>query len=213
MAALDMKEKVKGFGTGILGILMFLGFMILPFIFIFGILKVSEFLYPIISVLAGASIGLFLLIILPLSLFKSLHNHLAGISVILSHVVGASVFMFSFLTIFYYLGWLAFFLMFMFQIVSPIAAIGLFFKGQWGAGFSIIIGLIFTYGMRFYGIWLSTLAERRVSSAYYHSNNVIDVESDTEPVDDEPEQIEGSSEGAEESQEDEDDEDDVRFDK
>ena len=83
MAALDIKEKVKGFGTGILGILMFLGFLILPFIFIFGILKVSEFLYPIISVLAGASIAIFLLIILPLSLFKSLHNHLEGISVVL----------------------------------------------------------------------------------------------------------------------------------
>jgi len=208
MAALDMKEKVKGFGTGILGILMFLGFMILPFIFIFGILKVSEFLYPIISVLAGASIGLFLLIILPLSLFKSLHNHLAGISVILSHVVGASVFMFSFLTIFYYLGWLAFFLMFMFQIVSPIAAIGLFFKGQWGAGFSIILGLIFTYGMRFYGIWLSTLVEQRISDGFSRSNDVIDVEVEPETVEEEPEKIEDSSESVEE-----DDDKDVRFDK
>lgn len=210
MAALDIKEKVKGFGTGILGILMFLGFLILPFIFIFGILKVSEFLYPIISVLAGASIAIFLLIILPLSLFKSLHNHLAGISVVLSHIVGASVFMFSFLTIFYYLGWIAFFLMFMFQIVSPIAAIGLFFKGQWGAGFSIILGLVFTYGMRFYGIWLATVAERRASNEYFRSNDVIDVESKTEDVDDEPEQIEDSSEIAEE---DEEDEEDVRFDK
>ena len=208
MAALDMKEKVKGFGTGILGILMFLGFMILPFIFIFGILKVSEFLYPIISVLAGASIGLFLLNILPLSLFKSLHNHLAGISVILSHVVGASVFMFSFLTIFYYLGWLAFFLMFMFQIVSPIAAIGLFFKGQWGAGFSIILGLIFTYGMRFYGIWLSTLVEQRISDGFSRSNDVIDVEVEPETVEEEPEKIEDSSESVEE-----DDDKDVRFDK
>jgi len=210
MAALDIKEKVKGFGTGILGILMFLGFLILPFIFIFGILKVSEFLYPIISVLAGASIAIFLLIILPLSLFKSLHNHLAGISVVLSHIVGASVFMFSFLTIFYYLGWIAFFLMFMFQIVSPIAAIGLFFKGQWGAGFSIILGLVFTYGMRFYGIWLATVAERRALNEYFRSNDVIDVESKTEDVDDEPEQIEDSSENAEE---DEGDEEDVRFDK
>ena len=143
MAGFNIKDKIKGLGSGILGVLMFLGFLMIPFIFIFGILKVSEFLYPIISVLAGASIGLFLLIILPLSLFKSLHNHLAGLSIIFSHIVGASVFMFSFLTIFYYLGWIAFFFMFMFQIVSPIAAIGLFFKGQWGAGFSIILGLIF----------------------------------------------------------------------
>jgi len=210
MAEFNIKEKIKGFGSSILGIIIFLGMCIVPFIFIFGALKVSEFLYPIISVLAGASIGLFLLIILPLSLFKSLHNHLAGLSLILSHIVGASVFMFSFLTIFYYLGWLAFFLMFMFQIVSPIAAIGLFFKGQWGAGFSIILGLVFTYGMRFYGIWLATVAERRTSTEYFRSNDVIDVESKTEDVDDEPEQIEDSSESAEEGEE---DEEDVRFDK
>ena len=175
MAGFNIKDKIKGLGSGILGVLMLLRFLMIPFIFIFGILKVSEFLYPIISVLAGASIGLFLLIILPLSLFKSLHNHLAGLSIIFSHIVGASVFMFSFLTIFYYLGWIAFFFMFMFQIVSPIAAIGLFFKGQWGAGFSIILGLIFTYGMRFYGIWLLTLVEKRISGEFIQSKDVIDV--------------------------------------
>ena len=187
---------------------MFLGFLIIPFIFIFGILKVSEFLYPIISVLAGASIGLFLLIILPLSLFKSLHNHLAGLSLILSHIVGASVFMFSFLTIFYYLGWVAFFFMFMFQMVSPIAAIGLFFKGQWGAGFSIILGLIFTYGMRFYGIWLSTQAENRISGGFTQPSDIIDVEGESENIEDEPKEIEDSSENIEEDS----DDDDVKFD-
>lgn len=212
MGELNLKDKIKGFGSGILGILMFLGFLIIPFIFIFGILKVSEFLYPIISVLAGASIGLFLLIILPLSLFKSLHGHLAGISIVLSHIVGASVFMFSFLTIFYYLGWVALFFMFMFQLVAPIAAIGLFFKGQWAAGFSIILGLIFTYGMRFYGIWLSTKAENRISGGFTQPGDVIDVEGESENIQDEPEQIEDSSEDEEDAEEDT-DEDDVRFDK
>ena len=208
MAEFNIKDKIKGFGSGILGILMFLGFLIIPFIFIFGILKVSEFLYPIISVLAGASIGLFLLIILPLSLFKGLHNHLAGLSRILSHIVGASVFMFSFLTIFYYLGWIAFFFMFMFQMVSPIAAIGLFFKGQWGAGLSIILGLIFTYGMRFYGIWLSTQAENRISGGFTQRSDIIDVEGESENIEDEPKEIEDSSENIEEDS----DDDDVKFD-
>ena len=204
MAEFNLKDKIKDFGSGILGILMFLGFCIIPFIFIFGILKVSEFLYPIISVLAGASIGLFLLIILPLSLFKSLQNNLAGISLILSYIVGASVFMFSFLTIFYYLGWIAFFFMFMFQLVAPIAAIGLFFKGQWGAGFSIILGLIFTYGMRFYGIWLPTLAEKRMSNGHFQASDVIDAEGSPEVIEDEPEQIDDSSHNVEKASDDED---------
>lgn len=159
--------------------------------------------------MAGASIAIFLLIILPLSLFKGLQNHLAGISFILSHVVGASVFMFSFLTVFYYLGWVALFFMFMFQIVSPIAAIGLFFKGQWVAGVSIILGLIFTYGMRFYGIWLATLAEKRASDEFIKSHDVIDVESEAKIINAEPEQIEDLSKGDES----EEDKDDVAFDR
>ena len=209
MAEFNVKNTIKGFGTGILGILMFLGFCIIPFIFIFGILKVSEFLYPVISVLAVASIGLFLLIVLPLSLFKSLHNHLAGLSLILSYIVGASVFMFSFLTIFYYLGWLAFFFMFMFHIVSPIAVIGLFFKGEWGTGFSIVMGLIFTYGMRFYGIWLSIQAEKRMSNEFIESSEVIDVEKEPGAIEDELEQLADSSDNVKESYYG----DDVKFDK
>ena len=209
MAEFNIKEKIKGFGSGILGIIIFLGMCIIPFILIFGALKVSAFLYPIISVLAGASIGLFLLIILPLSLFKSLHKHLAGLSFILSYIVGASVFMFSFLTIFYYLGWIAFFFMFMFHVVSPIAAIGLFFKGEWGAGFSIVMGLIFTYGMRFYGIWLATQVEKRMSGGFIQSNDVIDVDVESETIEDEPDQLEDSSENVKDNSGD----DDVRFDK
>lgn len=212
MAEFNMKEKAKGLGSGILGILMFLGFMIVPFIFIFGILKVSEFLYPVISVLVGASIGLFLLIILPLSLFKNLQGHLAGLSLILSYVVGASVFMFSFLMIFYYLGWIAIFFMFMFNFVAPIAMIGLFFKGQWVAGFSLLLGIIFTYGMRFYGIWLVSRAEERMAYQYNRSEDVIDVDSDSEAVVDEPAQIEDQVEDIGEDSDGESDEE-VRFDK
>lgn len=180
-----MKNKIKNFGSGVLGVLMFLGFILVPFIFIFGILKVSEILYPIISVLGGASIGLFFLIILPLSLFKSLQRHLAGLSIILSYVVGVSVFMFSFLTIFYYLGWIAIFFMFVFHLVAPIAAIGLFIKAEWTAGFSLILGIIFTYGMRFYGVWLSTKVEERLSNEYYSTEDVIEINNeDSDDIDD-----------------------------
>jgi len=203
MAGFNIKGKAKELGSGIMGILMFLGFCILPFIFIFGVLKVSEILFPIISVLAGASVTIFLLIILPLSLFKNLHGHLAGLSINLSYVVGASVFMFSFLTIFHFLGWIALFLMFMFQLVSPIAAIGLFFKGEWGLGFYIVVGLAFIHGMRFYGFWLSAKAEERIANQPVRSNNIIDAEAVSEPVKEELIQIEDSSENIEEGSDDE----------
>ena len=208
MAEFNIKDKIKGFGSGILGILMFPIFLIIPLIFIFGILKVSEFLYPIISVLAAASVLFFLLIILPLSLFKSLHKPLAGLTIILSFIVGASVFMFSFLTIFYYLGWIALFFMFLLHLVNPIAAIGLFLKGETALGFSIILGLIFTYGMRFYGFWLLTLVDNRMSNEAIQSENAIDVEGEYEDVEKELKQLKDLSDNVEKDH----DDDDVKFD-
>jgi len=206
MAEFSAKEKIKGFGSGILGFFLMIGFLVLPFILIFGVLKVSEFLYPIISVLAGASIGLFILIVLPLSLFKSLRTHLAKLSSIFSNIVGISVFMFSFLTIFYFLGWIAIFFMFIFHLVAPIAAIGLFIKGEWAAGFSIILGLIFTFGMRFYSIWLESLVEKQ-ESGFGDSSDIIDVDSSSNTVEDSLEELEDGDEDSSDVIEDSTDED------
>ena len=61
--------------------------------------------------------------------------------------------------------------------------------------------------MRFYGIWLATLAEQRASNEYNKSRDVIDVESEPHVV--EPEQIEDATIKDEETKEDE----DIRFDR
>ena len=180
MIKINIMNNAQGFGLRVLGFLLFLGILLIPFILIFGILKVSEFLYPLISILAGASIVVFLFIILPLSLIKSLQIRLAGISFILSYIVGASVFMFSFLTIFYYLGWMAIFFMIMFHLVAPIAMIGLLLKGQIGPAFLLLLGIVSTYGMRLYGVKMSAKLQERVPSTYDRSDEVIDIEASVE---------------------------------
>lgn len=180
MIRINIMNNAQGFGLRVLGFLLFLGFLLIPFILIFGIFKVSEFLYPVISVLAGASIVAFLLIILPLSLFENLRGRLAGLSFILSYIVGASVFMYSFLTIFYYLGWIAIFFMFMFHLVAPIAMIGLLLKGQIGSAFLLCVGVVFTYGMRLYGVKMSAKLQERVPPNYDRSDEVIDIEASVE---------------------------------
>ncbi len=180
MIRIDLSKNIKGFGFGILGFLLFLGFLLMPFILIFGILKVSEFLYPVIAILAGASIVAFLFIILPLSLVERLQGRLAGLSVMLSYIVGTSVFMFSFLTIFDYWGWLAVFFIFMFHLVAPIAMIGLLLKGKIGAALLLFLGAGLTYGMRFYAVRLSAKSQERVSKFRYRSGDVIDIEASIE---------------------------------
>jgi len=114
--------------------------------------------------------------------------------------------MFSFLTIFYFLGWIAIFFMFIFHLVAPIAAIGLFIKGEWAAGFSIILGLIFTFGMRFYSIWLESLVEKQ-ESGFGDSSDIIDVDSSSNTVEDSLEELEDGDEDSSDVIEDSTDED------
>lgn len=169
----NLKSKLQSLGSYVIGLGMLALFIMLPVAMFWGIAAVSAFLYPLFSVLASISILIFILAVLPLSLFHKPRLHLAVISLILSYICGATVWMYSFLIIIGYLGWFAILLVFLFYAVAPIATIGLFIKGQWTAGFSILIGILFTFGMRFYGIWLENLYNRKIQRNF----DFIDTES------------------------------------
>lgn len=187
MAPADMKNEMKALGSGVLGMSIVFGVGLLFLVLFIGYIKVVEFLYPLILILSAVSVGLFLFIILPLSIFKSLRPPLSGLTMTLSHIVRAAVWIFSFLTIVQYLGWMAFFIIFMFHMVSPIAIIGLFFKGEWVAGLSIAMGLLFVYGMRFYSLWLAVVEEIRGPEQFIKKSNIIDIKCESEVIQDSPE--------------------------
>lgn len=166
MANIDVKEIGKNIGSHALGLAIFAGFILLMAFMILGVTKVSEFLYPISNILASIAILTFLLLILPLSLFKKLRPSMATISMILSWVCGANVWMFSFLVIVFYIHWMAVFALFFFPAVAPIAVIILLFKQQWIGVVAIVVGLVFTYGMRIFSFWLISLDEQSSYSCY-----------------------------------------------
>lgn len=170
---------MKALGSGFL---FLTGLFVITFIFMFGAVKVSEFLYPIITPLAGLSIMIFALVLLPLSYFEKLREHIAMISIALSLVVGAAVFVFSFLVVVNYFGWFGFIFILLLQVISPIAALWLFFSGEWANGFYILIGLVFAYGMRVYGLWLAAMVdavayEREMAAMGAAAGEVIDLDS------------------------------------
>ena len=167
-----LKIRLKSLGIYVLGLGIFALLLMLSFAMFWGVAAVSAFLYPLFSILAGISIFAFILFILPLSLIENMRLRLAVISIILSYICGAAVWMYSFLTLIAFLGWWAIFLVFLFRFLAPLAIIGLFIKGQWAAGLTILIGLLFTYGMRFYGFWLEQLYNREVNK----DSNLIDAE-------------------------------------
>jgi hypothetical protein len=167
-----LKIRLKSLGIYVLGLGIFALLLMLPLVMFWGVAAVSAFLYPLFSILAGISIIAFILFILPLSLIENLRMRLAVISVILSYVCGAAVWMYSFLTLIGFLGWWAVFLVFLFRFLAPLAIISLFVKGQLVSGLTLITGLVFTYGMRFYGFWLEELYNREAGK----DSDLIDTE-------------------------------------
>jgi len=174
MAKNNLIELLKGAGSMLFVITFSLGALLIGVIFFVGIAKVSAILYPLVSAIAGISILAFIFLVLPLSLFQSFRPFLSGASVVISMIWGVSVWMFSFLVICGVLGFWGIAMLFFFQVVTPIAAIGLFFKGQWITGGSLLLSLAIVYGIRMYGLWLANLYDERERDKEIYDTEVIE---------------------------------------
>jgi len=140
----------------ILTVLFFLiaGIILLWTIFFWGVTKASELLLPLLIKASAILIIVFLLGILPLSYFNKLHSFLSSSSMLMSHILSATTWMFSFLFIFYNLGFWGIFFFVFFQFLAPIALMGAVFKGLWSIAGNLLLWIVFTYVMRFYSFRL-----------------------------------------------------------
>jgi hypothetical protein len=73
---------------------------------------------------------------------------------LMSHILSATTWMFSFLFIFYNLGFWGISFFVFFQFLAPIAFMGAVLKGLWSVAGNLLLWISFTYGMRFYSLWL-----------------------------------------------------------
>lgn len=171
---MSLKNILANLSKYALGFAGFAAIILVWVALFFGFAAVVKFLYPLFSTLASISICIFLVIILPLSLFNRLRPAMAVVSYLLSITCGVSIWMYSFLVIIGYLGWFALLLFLLFHFVAPIATIGLFFKGQWLKGLFIVVGLGITHGMRFYSVWLEKLCYKKQP----READIIDIEAE-----------------------------------
>ena len=65
----SLKEKLKSFGEGMLGMFIMVGVTIIGMLIIFGAAKIIGWVYPIISFVAGIVLFTFILLVLPFSFF------------------------------------------------------------------------------------------------------------------------------------------------
>lgn len=161
--------------TGFKGFTVFLffiaGIILLSLVFFWGVTKAAELLLPLLSIVSAILIIVFVCCVLPLSYFKKLRPYLCRCSFLMSNVLGVATWMLSFIFVLTTLGFWGIFFSFLFQFLAPMALVGAMLKGSWDTVGKLSLWITFTYGMRFYSRWLSTLIPKT-----HQRGDIIDVE-------------------------------------
>lgn len=151
-----MKEKLKNIGWGVLGFLIFVGFILIIALFIKGGVWLSAKLYPWLLVIMAWTMVIAFVILLPLSIFKK-NRGVVGLGMtIASYVFGGTLWIWGFLLTYSLWGGAALLigLILIGVGVVPIAMLATIFKGMWSTLGQLVLLLVLTFGTRALGIYL-----------------------------------------------------------
>lgn len=186
-------EKIKGFFSGILGIVIFIASIsILTLILIFGA-YIAQIINPILTTITTIGTIICVFILIPLSIFKKTRIISCYGLMVVSYIFGANLWVFSFLTTYFYWGFIGVVLgLFVMGIgVLPFAFIASLFHSNWAYIGNIIYLCILTFGSRF----LATYLAGKIDKESYLKENlkqeelIIDDLEIKETIDSEPEYV------------------------
>ena len=152
-----MFEKVKELGGYLFGIAIFIGLLALPIIFIKGSFWASENLLPPLIAIGWLALALDILILLPLSLFKSLRGFTGSVIFLSSFIFGLVTWLMGFVLTYAIWGLWAVIIGFLFfgGGVVPIALLATLIKGAWEPFFTLIALVVLTFGSRVGGVLIA----------------------------------------------------------
>ena len=155
-----MREKLKGAGNLLLGILIFVAILAIPALFIVGAEWLSERLLPWFVLASFLALGFLLLVLLPLAAFRRSRAFASIAMLVVSYVFGATVWMEGLLLTMALWGTFAVIigLFFMGVGVVPIAMLATLFKGMWARLAELVVLTVLTFGTRFLAVWVGEKA-------------------------------------------------------
>lgn len=160
-------KALKSFGSSLFGILIFTG-IILTFYFLFRYgVNAAAYMAPYISWLSGVAITICLLVLLPLSFFSKTRTIAAVGFFAASYIFGLSLWLSGFLITYAYWGAIGVVIgIFMAGVgVVPTGILALVLHGQWLVVGILILGIILTYGVRAFGLYLAAMIDKEVESS------------------------------------------------
>lgn len=151
---MNIQLIVKNIGSYALGIVVFLAILALPVILIAGATAIGEIMLPWLWLLSMLTLGVCIIILGPLALFRFTRPW-AGIGYfIASYVFGLTGWFLGLLLTWVLWGGFAVFigLIFLGVGVVPVAMLATLFKGMWTDLGLLILLVVLTYGLRILGM-------------------------------------------------------------
>ena len=157
-----MFEKLKDTGYGLLGLGVLIGLVVLCVYLIEGGVKLGSIIYPYLAMANGFTLGISLLILLPLSFFRKTRYFSASLLLLASFVFGLSLWVWSLLITYHLWGGVAVFIgLFLLGVgVVPIAMLATLFNGMWPQLLELIILTILVFGIRAYSLHLANKVDQ-----------------------------------------------------
>lgn len=159
--------------------------ILLVLMLIAGVANISSLVVPLFSRLSGVVLTLFVILVLPLSVFPKTRFYMVPVSILFSFIFGITAWMFSLSTIWLSLGWWGILLLFWFRVFSSIAIGVLLLTGQWKSALLLVCLVGLKFGVRYYGIWLA----KYCVAPGFSSVRDEDIEAEFTVEDEEPKQI------------------------
>lgn len=122
---------------------------------VWGLAKVTEWLFPYIKPAAAVGLGAYLAGILPLSIVRGWRPRLAGPALFIAQVYGLGLWMVSFLLLWKWVGYFALPAVLIAPLAAPLAALGSLLKSQWEQAAALLLAMIMVRAMRSYALWLA----------------------------------------------------------
>lgn len=153
---MNIKEKAKGVGGGILGGLSFLLIILLPIIVLGVLIGFGFSILPFLANATGVMTSIVVFIFLPLLIFNKTREWSASAIIWTSYLFGITFWLYSALIAYDLWGLLGLIIGFAFMGigVAPIAFLAALFSGEWIILLTIVYMAVLTFGSRTLGIYI-----------------------------------------------------------
>ena len=166
-----IKDKIKGLGSGVIGIAILFGLIFLAVIFTKGITWFGGFISPLMPPIFFTTVLVSIFVLIPMGLLKRTRGYAAIGFLISSYIYGVILWFSSLLITYDYWGGVGVAIgLFLMGIgIVPISLLATLFHADWdGLGTTVLL-IILVYGVRLLAVWLGNKVDAEAV-------NVVDME-------------------------------------